>query len=318
VIDEPTAILAGSAIIPSRERHALLADAIRALVACRPAPDEVLVIDASEHSLPGLQRLAAEAATHGVHLTYVHRPGLTGASRSRNLGAALARHDLLLYVDDDVLVGPDWAARMKAALDRAGPAGAATGRVVESEPEVAGGFAPTSGHVAHPRIVRGPTDDDPLSSGSLAIGRATLLGLGGFDERLGPGTAFPAAEDNDLGHRLLRGGAAVALEPLAVAAHRAWRSPGDLATLRWAYGRGQGAFYAKHVLAGDRHAARRFRVDLAHRVRAVGAAVLRDRSAVLARCAFAAGLVVGALDWVRQHGRSRSPGPGGLAGAGDD
>jgi cobaltochelatase CobN len=96
----------------------------------------------------------------------------------------------------------------------------------------------------------------------MAIRRETLREVGGWDERLGAGTSFPAAEDNDLGFRLLEAGYRIAYHPEAVAWHRAWRAERDYLPLRWAYGRGQGAYYAKHAALSDAYMVRRFGADL--------------------------------------------------------
>ena len=47
--------------------------------------------------------------------------------------------------------------------------------------------------------------------------------VGGFDARLGAGSRFPAADDNDLGFRLLKAGYEIVYAPEPVVYHRAWR-----------------------------------------------------------------------------------------------
>ena len=42
-------------------------------------------------------------------------------------------------------------------------------------------------------------------------------------------------------------------EPRAVIHHRAWRGPEEYIPLRWRYGVGQGAYYAKHMRVRDRY-----------------------------------------------------------------
>ena len=44
----------------------------------------------------------------------------------------------------------------------------------------------------------------------------------------------------------------IAFVPEACVTHRAWRAGSDYLPLRWAYGYGRGAFYVKHMTAGDR------------------------------------------------------------------
>ena len=87
----------------------------------------------------------------------------------------------------------------------------------------------------------------------MATYRSAIDCIGGFDERLGPGTCFPAAEDNDLGFRLLEAGFHIIYDPASVLYHRSWRTEKDYLPLRWGYGRGQGAYYARYLSLQDRH-----------------------------------------------------------------
>jgi GT2 family glycosyltransferase len=141
--------------------------------------------------------------------------------------------------------------------------------------------------------------------------RELVLELGGYDERLGAGTPFGAADDNDLGHRLLVAGAEVHHVPAAVVLHRAHRGQGDLVRLRWRYGRGKGAFYAKHASARDRHILRRARADVLRRLRRATTAVVRAPRTTAGELLVLAGMTSGALLWLirervpgRRHGSS--------------
>ena len=67
----------------------------------------------------------------------------------------------------------------------------------------------------------------------FVVKRDTAVQLGGWDERLGPGVArFPAADDMDFNHRLLRAGGTAVLTPSVRAVHRQWRSPEELVALQ--------------------------------------------------------------------------------------
>jgi GT2 family glycosyltransferase len=75
--------------------------------------------------------------------------------------------------------------------------------------------------------------------------------IGGFDPRLGPGTKFPAGEDNDFGYRCLNAGYQIHYVPEAVLYHRAWRPKQDYLRVQWNYGVGQGAYYGKYLSIND-------------------------------------------------------------------
>jgi GT2 family glycosyltransferase len=92
--------------------------------------------------------------------------------------------------------------------------------------------------------------------------RSVFDEVGFFDERLGPGTTFPAAEDNDFGFRLLESGYRICYAPEAILYHRAWRSKREYLLLGWKYGVGRGAYYAKHMSLRDRYMLSRMLRDM--------------------------------------------------------
>ena len=82
-------------------------------------------------------------------------------------------------------------------------------------------------------------------SANLAVRRTALEAVGGFDERLGPGTWSHAGEDLELQDRLLRAGLAVRYDPSVLAFHDQWRSRRELLRLDYGYGIGAGARAAR-------------------------------------------------------------------------
>jgi hypothetical protein len=80
--------------------------------------------------------------------------------------------------------------------------------------------------------------------------------------------------------------------------HRAWRNPEAYLPLRWNYGRGQGAYYAKYLSLRDRHMLRRLilgikdhSIHFLHRVR-------RERREAYGEALYALGLFCGAAKWL--------------------
>jgi GT2 family glycosyltransferase len=202
-----------------------------------------------------------------------------------------------------------------------GPPGAVvSGQYESTEPEEPGAFAPsTTPSGDSRRVFREPGSVDVLYTGNAAIRRSTLRSVGGFDPRLGPGTRYPAAEDNDLAHRLLTSGVSVVFDPAARVLHRAWRPASDLAPLRWRYGRGQGAFLAKHLTDPAGATRRRLAGEIVRRARRIGQAAIRRRTPVGPEVAYLAGLLSGAAEWIVRE-RVVDGAPAGQAGAdaGDD
>jgi GT2 family glycosyltransferase len=241
-------VLPASIILASCNRPQMLTDTVDSILAGESVPAELIVVDQSDRPL---------RRTWPGEVRYLWSES-RGLSRANNLGARLARHEILVFTHDDVLVAPDWLARLLSALEREGARTVVTGRVLPAEPESPAGFAPSTNVSTVPAVYEGRKGRDVLWPMNMALHAPALAAVGGFDERLGPGTPYPAAEDNDLCHRLLAAGYRIAFDPDAVVWHRAWRRRDEMAALRYSYGRGQGAFYAKHLgpymlrrLAGD-------------------------------------------------------------------
>jgi hypothetical protein len=186
-----------SVIICSRDRPDDLARCLASLAACDPAPDEIVVVDNS----PGSPEVrAVVSATPGARLVVEPRPGL---SRARNAGVAAARGTILLFTDDDVEVLPGWLVPIRAAF--ADPAvGCVTGQVIPATLDTPAAFSfevdygGLAGSQRPWRIDTGLLDQPfgeapPVwqvgAGANMAIRRAVIDAVGGFDERLGAGAA---------------------------------------------------------------------------------------------------------------------------------
>lgn len=282
-----------SIVIPTRDRPQLLRETVASILAGTRLPEEIVVADQSAG-----ERASLPAAA-GVDVRHLALRS-TGLSRARNAGIAAARHELLVFTDDDVLVEPDWLQRLAAALVAAPRRTAVTGAVHAAE---ARGHVPSVTQRTEPGVVSGRPFADPLFPNNMALWRGAFAELGLFDERLGAGAQFPSAEDNDFGFRLLEAGYAIAFVPDAALLHRGARQGRALARLDWAYGRGQGAFYAKHMSWSDPHMRRRWRRNAAYRLRRMRGVVRGDRAA-LREAIYLAGLVSGTAGYWCRYGRA--------------
>src|SRR6185503_5190541 len=90
-----------SVIVPSYERHAHLPRLLACLARQTCADFEVILIDQSA------SRWAVPDEFSSLDILYEHTD-LKGTSRARNLGAWLARGDILAFTDDDCQPEPDW------------------------------------------------------------------------------------------------------------------------------------------------------------------------------------------------------------------
>lgn len=240
-------MLSLSVVVPTRNRPDQLDACLAALLAATRPGDEVIVSDSA--SATGA---AAEVASrHGVR--YV-REEVKGASRARNAGWHAASNDLVAFIDDDVTVLEGWAEAIAAPFSRADVA-FVTGSISLPPGDEGGGPVPMMlddvGKALTPR-----TQGALGASANLAVRREHLDATGGFDERIGPGTWFEAAEDVALFDALLRRGLEGWYEPSAKVHHPQWRSRREQMRLEWGYGKGMGARLAL-LFAHDRSRARR-------------------------------------------------------------
>ncbi|MDX6243049.1 MAG: hypothetical protein QOE76_772 [Frankiales bacterium] len=177
-------------VIPTLGRPSLTA-LLDSLSACPgPSVAEIVVVD---DRVGGGPLVAGAVGDAPVRLL---RSGGRGPAAARNLGWRSARTDWIAFLDDDVVVFPDWARRLADDL-------------VGLTPDVAG----SQGRIEVPmRLGRRPTDWERSTAGlstarwitaDMVYRRSVLQRVGGFDER------FPRAyrEDADLALRVLRSGA---------------------------------------------------------------------------------------------------------------
>ncbi len=296
-----TRLPATSLIICSRNRSKLLAELVASILEGDEVPTELIIIDDSDSRH---EELATLTASRTCELRYLWARS-RGLSRANNTGIVVARHDVLVFAQDDVLVTPTWFGTIVRALVEAGPGSVVTGQVLPGEAEVSGGFAPATRTDEHPIVYEGRTSQDVLYVQNMAMYRSAVEKVGRFDERLGPGTPFPAAEDSDFALRLLETGYRILYVPQAVVYHRAWRTDADYLPLRWNYGVARGAFYAKHVRLGNSYMLQRMLTDIRVHVADIPWKVRHDRQRACGNAVLVFGILFGAFKWsLTQHRRT--------------
>jgi len=168
-----------SVVVPTYERHAHLPTLLDCLAAQTFRDFEVILVDqsAARWNVPG--------AYSSLDILYEHTD-LKGASRARNLGAWLARGDVIAFTDDDCQPEPGWLQNAARYFD---------------EPRVVG----VEGLVVSERV------NDPeyravtnvgfegigFMTANLLLRRNVFNAIDGFDEQFD----VPFREDTDLGWR---------------------------------------------------------------------------------------------------------------------
>jgi glycosyltransferase involved in cell wall biosynthesis len=237
-------------IVCTRNRPDSLARTLDALQDQTPGGFPVVVVDQSDVS------------DHALEVRQSVHPGLRvirdtgrGLSRARNIAWRATGEDWLVFVDDDCLVSPGWAAALEQELAAHPEAEMVSGHVGPRGGLAGEDLRVTVFPVQQAGWRRGRwTRPGALSFGvCFAVQRRAVDRLGGWDERLGPGvTDFPAADDMDFNYRLLRTGGGAWVTPRARAEHDQWRRLEDLPALYRGYVAAWSAFAVKTLRSGDR------------------------------------------------------------------
>jgi peptidoglycan/xylan/chitin deacetylase (PgdA/CDA1 family)/GT2 family glycosyltransferase len=280
----------------------MLLDTIDSILAGRTLPREIVVVDQSRAA-------NAEVAGHlgraGCEICYIHSNS-AGVSRARNLGIRAANNDVVILIDDDMFVEPDTIDRLLQALGRDDSRRIVTGRTLAAPADGDGGGRTQAAAAlitrSEPAVFRGRQPIQVVPGTNIALHRRVFLEIGGYDERMGPGTRFPAGEDRDLALRLMDAGCEVRHVPEAVVLHRSWRTMRDLLAVRWGYARGIGAFYAKHASVRDHHVLGLAAREIRTRISVAARTLLSSPSTAAGHVVSLTGLLTGAAGWAMRHG----------------
>jgi histidinol-phosphate phosphatase family protein len=181
-------------VVPTIGRPSLHRLLLSLAAATGPRPESVVLVD--DRRAPQAELVdAAQLPGWTADVVQVQRSGGRGPAAARNVGWQSVRSDWVAFLDDDVLVTPDWLERLTADLEGLAPDVAASqGRITVPRPQ-------------HRR----PTDWERGTIGletarwitaDMAYRRGVLIELHGFDERFR--RAF--REDADLALRAMAAG----------------------------------------------------------------------------------------------------------------
>jgi GT2 family glycosyltransferase len=232
--------------VATLDRPDALARCLDALVLDEVRPDEILVVDQGSD-----ERTRSVAEGRGALWLRQERRGLAA---SRNLALERASHPIVAVTDDDCVPAPGWVAAIRRVFSSPDAPDAVTGPVMPLGPETPGMFAVSSRSSRERTELQGRALPWLVGTGgNFAARREWIERAGGWDGRLGAGSAGGAGEDMDLFYRLLRSGARIRYEPEAVVFHERQPRERRLAS-RSSYGRGIGACVGLWLRGGDLHA----------------------------------------------------------------
>ncbi|HEV3497081.1 MAG TPA: glycosyltransferase [Actinomycetes bacterium] len=238
-----------TAVICTRDRPGFAARALAALSAQSRCDFDVLVVDQG-----GAVQVVEEARTRMERLSVIPDAG-QGLSRARNVGWRAAATEWLVFLDDDCVPSPSWADELYQALDRHPDADFIGPRIVALDSSASSPTLPVA--VSEKRLpgLQSGRWVRPWAIGlgaCMAVRRSAIERLGGWDERLGAGSApFPASEDMDFNYRLLRAGGVAYVAPDIEVSHDQWRPREALPRHFGGYMAGWAGFSMKHLRTGD-------------------------------------------------------------------
>lgn len=230
-------------VLCSRDRAALLAEALPPLLAALRPGDELLVVDSASRDTS----VAAVAEAAGARLLRCDQPGL---SRARNLGWRATDRPLVLFTDDDCRPLPGLVAATVAAFTDP-RVGAVWGNVVAGGDA---GIALSVSDASGPAEYTGAEDLSAIGHGAcMAFRRTALEALGGFDDALGVGGLLGSGEDKDAFWRAVQAGWATRSAAGMSVTHVSWRDDAEGRRVMYRYGVGAGAVAVKrHRLTRQR------------------------------------------------------------------
>ncbi len=284
-----------SVILSTRDRPESLRVALASLLVMDHDAFEVVVVDnaSTTDATAGVVRALHDPR---VRLVVEPRPGL---ARARNRGVLAARHPVVAFTDDDVVVDRAWLRGLARGFAAAPRVACVCGMVPSGElrtfAQVYFDERVSWARSCAPQVydLGDPPSDQPLfpfgvgrfgTGANFAMRRDVVPDLGGFDEALGVGSPTRGGEDIDMFVRVLLGGHRLAYEPSALVWHRHRSDPEALREQIAGYGVGLGAWIGKLLVdrrtapmvlrRGARalaHARRMTRVDLSEAAAGEGA-----------------------------------------------
>lgn len=190
-----------SVVIPAYNAQDHIHICLSALRESMAQPVEVIVVD--DGSTDGT---VAIAQSFGA--TMLATGGRCGPARARNLGAKVAKGDVILFIDADVRVEPDTTLKVAEEFSQDPALDALMGSYDKRPAQQ--NFMSQYRNLMHTFVHRtSKREATTFWSGCGAIRRKVFLDFGGFDEKFNNA----AIEDIDLGYRLHAAGHRLALNP---------------------------------------------------------------------------------------------------------
>lgn len=236
---------------------------------------ELLVVGQGSMNSPRARRvrkIALDKAAGDNRLKYIHLQE-KGATRALNAGIKEACGDVIAILDDDCKAHIHWLRTIVEYLEQYPDIGVVGGAVIPPKKQNKGLAVCPSNYPAETVYDPGNANGIPPQgwewiSANLALRRDVVAKVGSFDEHLGPGAYFPAADDTDYKLRLEALKVKMLTTPHVLVFHEhgfryGWRA---VVNHLYNYTFGNGALAAKLTLMGDKRGASWRRKDMRARL----------------------------------------------------
>ncbi len=198
-----------SVVIPTYNRNQVLLDTIAFLLALTPAPAEILIIDQTKRHNPitteKLRRLETQNKIRRIMSPYPSIP------HAMNIGLKLARHEIVLFLDDDIIPG-DKLIEAHVNTHTEKYQNIVAGQVLQLGEKISKDDASMPFRFSSDR----PQFISEVMGGNFSIKRELAIHLGGFDENF----IYVAYRfEAEFCERAIRSGERIFFEPAATIRH---------------------------------------------------------------------------------------------------
>lgn len=215
-------------VIATFNREKELVDTIESLLKLEKQPDEVFIVDQTAKHSDETENYLKKINKSYVHVIRLPEPGVCFA---RNLGVALAKSDVILFLDDDVIIKDHQFIENHLKNYHSPRIDAVQGQILLPISKEA--ISDLNRYEPMFKFSSWEENLSPFVTANVSVRRDVLLKMGGFDEGFSGRTY--ANEDGDLGKRMRNCGCRIGFDPAASLFHIQTPSGGNRITGRDAF-----------------------------------------------------------------------------------